>query len=100
MQLANLRRLGDRQFGVVTRGQLHASMLSDKQIEHLVRTGQILRVHRAVYRLPASQTSTEQQALAACFALGDGAVASHATAARLWRIMEGSGGRPELGLPR
>ena len=43
-------------------------------------------MHRSVYRLPGSPASPEQSLLGACLAAGDGAVASHRSAARLWSL--------------
>jgi very-short-patch-repair endonuclease len=100
MRLEHVHKLAGRHFGLITRNDLRTCGLSDKQVEHLVRTRAILRVHRAVFRLAGAAPSIEQNALSACLAIGSHAVTSHTTAARLWRILDGTGDRPEVTLPR
>lgn len=79
-----------QQFGLVTRAQARQAGLTDRQIDHRLRTGHWLRVVPRIYRHGAWPATFEQRALAACLALDD-AVASHRTAA----VLEGvHGGRP------
>ena len=99
MHVEHVHSRADRQFGLLTRDDLRRSGASDKQIEHLVRTKAILRVHRKVYRLPGAPRSVEQDALGACMALGDYAVTSHITGGRLWKFFDREG-LPEVSVPR
>src|SRR5947208_11677955 len=86
--LEDVHRISDRRFGLVTRNELHNCGLSDEQIKRLTRTSALIRVHRAVYRLPGAPKSIEQVALAACLAIGPHAFVSHMTAAGLWRVID------------
>jgi very-short-patch-repair endonuclease len=85
MSLRSLHRLGERQHGVVTWRQLHAHVTL--QIGRTARTrGWIEPVRSNVYRLAGSERTWHQAVMAAVLAAGDEAVASHATAAALWRF--------------
>lgn len=95
-----IHRHADRHLGLITRAQLRAFGLTDTQISHLVEVGSLVRVHRAVYRLPGSPQSLEQRALAACLACGPRAVASGTTAAGLWKLLERPSGLIEVSIPR
>ncbi len=86
MRTVSLHRKADGQLGLLTTGQLRALGFSDSAISRLVRSGIIIRVHRAVFRVPGSTQNLQQRALAACLAC-DG-VASGVTAASLWRLIE------------
>jgi very-short-patch-repair endonuclease len=90
-QIAKVVRVAERSLGLVTRRQLERS-LTRSQIESLVRTAFIVRVHRGVYRLAGAAMTLRRRALAATLACGDGAVASHRTAAELWGVLEPSKG--------
>src|SRR5687768_6219859 len=72
-----VNRIADKQFGAVTRSQLIGAGLSRRQIEHLVRNGLLIRVHRGVFRTPGSTRTPEREAIAACLAIGSHAVVSH-----------------------
>lgn len=80
---ARALRIASTQFGVVSRRQLLAGGVSDKEIRFLVRSGLLLRVHPGVYVIAGSVPSLEQQAVAACLACGDHAAASFGTAAAI-----------------
>ena len=98
--LTRVHRVADRRLGLITREQLHRCGLTDSEIKHLVSIAAILRVHRAVYRLPGTADTLEQRALAACLACGTGAVSSHTTATSLWRLIERPSGLIEVTIPR
>jgi hypothetical protein len=53
-------------------------------ITRLLRAGVLKEIHRGVYRVTSVTESREAEVLAAIYATGDGAVASHRTAAALW----------------
>jgi very-short-patch-repair endonuclease len=85
MSLRSLQRLGERQHGVVTWCQLHAHVTL--QVGRTARTrGWIEPVRPNVYRLAGSARTWQQAVMAVVLAAGDAAVASHATAAALWRF--------------
>ena len=75
-----------RQFGLFTWNQALAAGLTPAMIKSRSRAGTFVRVHRGVYRLGGSPRSWRQDVLAAVMWGGDDAVASHATAAKLWRF--------------
>ena len=70
-----IARAAVRQHGLVTRAQLLAAGLTERQIDRRLGTGQLLVVHEGVYRLPPVKPTYEQAVLAACLATGG--VASH-----------------------
>lgn len=70
--------------GVAARPTLRTFGLSPAKIDHLVARGQLVAVHRAVYRSAAWPEDGELTlALAACLAAPEGGV-SLRTAARIW----------------
>lgn len=74
------------QHGLVARRQLLDIGLTDRQVDHLLQWGHLIRVHRGVYALPGVPATWHQRLLAATLALGDGAAVSHRAAAALWGI--------------
>jgi hypothetical protein len=72
--------------GLLTVSHLDELGVSRQLRRTLVASGQMVPVHRGVYRHAAHPESRRQRVLAAVLAAGDGAVASHATAAELWRF--------------
>ena len=83
-ELGRLDEIASGQWSLVTRAQLIDGGLSESQIITLLRSGLLRTVRRGVYALVGAPRSWQQTAHAAVLAAGDGAVASHATAARLW----------------
>lgn len=69
---------------MVTRRQLLAEGLTERQIDNRLATGVLIRIHRGVYRLAGSEDRYEQRVMAAC--LASGGVASHRCAARLFGL--------------
>jgi len=59
-----------RQFGLITRRQWLDSGLSERQLDHAIRTAAVSVVHPGVYRLRGSHPCFEQDVLAACLATG------------------------------
>jgi very-short-patch-repair endonuclease len=79
-------RLAARQYSLAHRQQALDLGMTRRQIQARLDAGWLLPMHRSVYRLPGSPASPEQSLLGACLAAGDGAVASHRSAARLWSL--------------
>lgn len=77
-------RIAVRQHGLVTRAQLLAAGLTERQIDRRLRVGQLVLVHERVYRVPAVKPTYEQAVMAACLATGG--AASHRCAARLFGL--------------
>jgi hypothetical protein len=87
------------QYGLVMRDQLLRLGFTDRQIHHRLATGAWHQVHPGVYRTSVSPVTAEQRLMAACFAAGPRSVASHASAAWLWGLLDRSPGRPVLSVP-
>jgi predicted transcriptional regulator of viral defense system len=99
MDRPTLRALDDlaaAQHGLATRRQV-LDHLTARQIRAWVAGGRIVPVRPGVYRLAGAPESWEQRVLAAC--LSTGGVASHRSAARLWRLDGVPSLRLEITLP-
>jgi hypothetical protein len=83
-----------KQWSLITRQQLLDSGVSAERVAGLLRSGVFRRAGYRVYATVGSPRSWEQSVLAAVLSAGPGAVASHASAARLW----GFSYLPEAGL--
>lgn len=75
--------------GLVSRPRLLALGISDEEILGRLERGSLRRVHPGVYATFGTPLDNRAQALAACLAAGDGAVASHRTALSLWGLLDG-----------
>ncbi len=75
-----------RQHGVFTRRQALAAGFTHQAIKTRLTNGSFVRVLRGVYRFGAAPRSWKQDVLAVVIWAGDDAVASHGTAAKLWRF--------------
>jgi hypothetical protein len=78
-----LDRIAARQYGLVTRAQVRACGLTDRQIVRRLAQGRWIQVAAGVYRLAGAPTTWHQRAFAACLAGPPGSVASRLTAAAL-----------------
>ncbi len=79
-------RLG--QSGVVGRAQLAALGFSRRmRSSYRVSARRLIRIHRGVYAVGHEALTDRGRVIAALLAVGDGAVASHWTAAALWRLL-------------
>jgi hypothetical protein len=83
---ADLNRHARRQHGLVTLAQAREAGLSPDAVEHRASSGAWRRVVAGVYAVGSSPATWRQRVLAACLATGEGAVASHRTAAALWGL--------------
>ena len=93
-------RIASRQHGVVTRAQLLAAAVSDKEIRRRLERKSLIRVHRGVYRVGHRAPSIEARYLAAVLACGDGAVLSGRAAGFLWGLLKGAAPPPEVTTPK
>ena len=75
-----------RQHGVVSYEQLLRAGVSSSTVSRWVRVGRLHRLYRGVYAVGHTDLSDEGRILAAVLACGDGAVASHGSAAYLWGL--------------
>jgi hypothetical protein len=76
-----------KQEGVVTLGQALACGLTERQLRGLVNSGEYRRPHRGVFIDTAAPITPLQPVVAASFALGPWALASHLLAAWLWELI-------------
>ena len=80
-------RLAGSQHGVVSREQLNRLGVPHGAIDHRVRAGRLIVVHRGVYAVGHEAIGDLGRAQAGLLAAGPAAVLSHATAAALWRLV-------------
>jgi very-short-patch-repair endonuclease len=76
------------QCGIVDRSQALGAGLSDKQIEHRLRSGRWRRVHDGVYATFSGPLSREARLWAALRRAGTGAMLSHETAAEIQGLID------------
>jgi hypothetical protein len=88
--------IADRSHGVVTRRELLANHITERQIEVRLRRGSLLRVHRGVYRVGHRAASVEARYLAAVLACGDGSVLIARPAGYLLGLLGGSPPSPDV----
>jgi very-short-patch-repair endonuclease len=91
---AKLRSIDDLarvQYSLVTRKQLLDAEFSKARIAVLLRSGALQPVRPGVYATLGSHRPWQQEVMAGVLAAGDGALASHSAAARLWHYLH----RPE-----
>jgi hypothetical protein len=90
-------RIARRQRGLITAGQLDALGLGLSGRHWAVASGRMTRVRWGVYLMAGVQPTWEIAVLAAVYATGPAAVASHVTAARLWGLFDSR--FPDVGPP-
>jgi very-short-patch-repair endonuclease len=93
-------RLAAAQHGLVTVAQLLELGFSQAAIRRRVATGRWVKVDRGVIRIAGAPVTWESQVLACVLAAGEGAVASHRTAAALWQLDGSRRGTPDISVPR
>lgn len=91
--LTKLDALARRQHGLVTWWQLEEMGFRPAAVGRLVGSGLLARVRRGVYGVCGTEPTWRGAVLAAVLAAGQGAAASHRTAAAVWLLLE-----PEPGL--
>jgi hypothetical protein len=67
-----------------------------RAIEGRLERGSLHRLHRGVYKVGYRRISRKGRWMAAMLAAGEGAMLSHRTAARLWRLMPQASEWPEV----
>jgi very-short-patch-repair endonuclease len=78
--------IAGRQHGVVRFDQLLWAGLSRSAVKRWTAAGRLHRLHRGVYAVGHTRLTPEGRIIAAVFACGKGAVASHGSAAYLWSL--------------
>lgn len=95
--MKELLAIAGEQHGVVHRRQM---ALTPSQIKTRAAQGLLVPVHRNVYRVSGAPRTWEQDLAAACLAGGTAAVASHRSAALLWRLRGIERAPVEITVPR
>ena len=88
------------QHSLVTRQQLSDAKVTARQIARMKAIGHIESIRRDIFILAGVRRTWPQASLAAVLAAGDDAVASHATAARLWGFRHHDDSGFEVTVPR
>ena len=92
-------RIASARHGVVTRAQLLDAGITRREIGWRVRRGDLIRVHRGVYRVGHWAPSIEATYLAAVLAAGEGALLCGLAAAHLLGLVKGQAPPPEVIAP-
>jgi Transcriptional regulator, AbiEi antitoxin len=90
--------LAQRQHGVVSTAQLHATGLGRGAIDLRVRRGRLTRLHRGVYAVGHARLTIRGRYWAALLACGGPgrAALSHRTAAAVWDLLPSPAGRYDV----
>jgi hypothetical protein len=91
-----LATLARRTHGVVSRGELLATGLTERQIDYRISTGALIVEFPGLYRVGHRAPSLEARYTAAVKAGGKGAVLSGLAAAHLFGLMKGTAPPPEV----
>lgn len=83
---SRIRRIAERQYGVISSKQLRTAGLSPAGITRRVAAGALHHLHRGVYAVGHTALGNEGRWIAAVLSCGDDAVLSHRSAAALWGI--------------
>jgi very-short-patch-repair endonuclease len=75
-----------KQHGLVTRDQAREAGLTNHQIDGRLRSGRWTAPRRGLVQVMGAPLTEDQAVMAVCLLAGPSAVASHLTAARLWRL--------------
>jgi hypothetical protein len=84
---------------LITRARALGLGLSKDEIDGLLRRRDWERLHSGVYRPATAPRGPLQLLYGACLAAGDGAVASHRSAAWLWDLVDRPPAMPEISVP-
>ena len=95
-----LVQIAQKRFGVASWQEARACGLTVRQIERRIDEGAITQPAFGALLIGAAPRTWEQEVATAVISMGDGAAASHMTAAALWGMLNTSGGRIEVVVPR
>lgn len=84
---AEVRRIAERQHGVIARAELLAAGVSGTGISRAVSRGWLVRIHPGVYTFTHTSMSDEARVTAALLYAGPGAALSHTSAAWWWELI-------------
>ena len=89
-----IARIAGGQHGRITWGQLRGAGVDSDRIGRWAADGRLRRVHRGVYAVGHTAPSPQADLMAAVLACGEGAVASHHSAAQLFGILRSRPAKP------
>jgi predicted transcriptional regulator of viral defense system len=95
----SIRRLAERQHGVVSLSQLQFLGLSARAVRNRVATGRLTRIHRGVYAVGHGRLTLRGHWMAAVLAYGPNAVLSHHSAAALHGIRPDNRPKTDVTVP-
>jgi len=98
--MEELREFASNRHSVFTEADAARRGVSIDAVRRGVRSGGILRPQAGVFAFAGSPDTWERSILAACLAAGEDAVASHRSAARIWRLIEPHDDILEISVPR
>jgi len=98
-QFAEAARIAAGQHGRVSRRQLVDAGIDRGRIQRWLADGRLSAVHRGVYAVGHAAPSPRADLMAAVLACGEGALASHASAAHLFGIIRDPPPEPEVTIP-
>lgn len=79
-------KLGEPQAGTLSRRQLLDAGVGATTVRRMIDRHRLVRLHRGIYRVSGAPVTEQQTLWAACLAVGPGAVVSHGSAGRLWKL--------------
>jgi hypothetical protein len=85
-----IQALAGRQHGIVTAAQLREAGLTKQGVRRRLEAGWLIRLHRGVYAVGHMALTRHSHLIAAVYACGPEALASHRAAGWLWGILRGS----------
>jgi hypothetical protein len=91
-----LARLASGSHGVVTRGEVLAAGVTKAELLHRVKTGALIPIHRAVFRVGHQAPSVLARYMAAVKACGEGALLAGRAAAHLLGLLKTPPSLPEV----
>jgi very-short-patch-repair endonuclease len=85
-----VQALAGRQHGIVKRKQVREAGLSREGVRRRVKAGWLVPLHDGVYAVGHMALTVKSHLVAAVYACGEDALASHRAAGKLWGILRGS----------
>jgi very-short-patch-repair endonuclease len=85
-----VQALAGRQHGIVKRKQVREAGLSREGVRRRVKAGWLVPLHDGVYAVGHMALTNKSHLVAAVYACGEDALASHRAAGKLWGILRGS----------
>jgi very-short-patch-repair endonuclease len=95
-----IRRIAERQHGVLALGQLVAAGACPRAVGRRIERETLRVVHRGVYVFGCADLGARGRTMAAVLAGGEGSAASHLSAARLWDLPAPPGAAAHVTVPR